>query len=62
MLFRSPKDKPLIALSVIVENAGFGSVWAAPIATLIIEKDLTGKVKRKELEERIINGNLIDSN
>jgi len=56
----APIDNPKIALSVIVENSGFGSSWAAPIATLIIEKYLLGEVKRLRLEERMINGNLID--
>lgn len=55
----APVDEPKIALSVIVENSGFGSSWAAPIATLIIEKYLLGEVKRKSLEERMINGNLL---
>lgn len=55
----APLDQPRIALSVIVENSGFGSSWAAPIATLLIEKYLFGEVKRKQLEERMINGNLI---
>ena len=55
----APVDNPKIALSVIVENSGFGSSWAAPIATLMIEKYLLGEVKRKNLEERMINGNLL---
>lgn len=56
----APYDDPQIALSVIVENSGFGSSWAAPIATLLIEKYLLGEVKRKALEERMIKGNLIN--
>jgi penicillin-binding protein 2 len=55
----APIDDPKIALSVIVENSGYGSSWAAPIATLLIEKYLLGEVKRTWLEERMINGNLI---
>ena len=57
----APMDNPKIAVSVIVENGGFGSRWAAPIASLIIEKYLTGTVKRKRLEKRIMEGNLINS-
>jgi len=56
----APYDNPRIALSVIVENSGFGSTWAAPIASLLIEKYLLGETKRAYLEERMINGNLID--
>lgn len=56
----APYENPQIALTVIVENSGFGSTWAAPIATLLIEKYLYGEVKRKAMEERMLNGNLID--
>ena len=34
----APKEDPKIALAVYVENGGWGSKWAAPIASLIIEK------------------------
>ena len=55
----APMNNPKIALAVYVENAGFGGVWAAPIASLMIEKYLTQKIKRKELEDRMLNANLI---
>lgn len=57
----APKDNPKIAIAVYVENAGFGATWAVPIASLIIEKYLKREIpeKRKWLEERILNGNLI---
>ncbi|HSO78101.1 MAG TPA: hypothetical protein VLQ76_05995, partial [Bacteroidales bacterium] len=51
----APKDKPAIAIAVYVENAGFGSTFAAPIASLLIEEYLTGKTKRKYLEDRVKN-------
>ena len=51
----APKDNPRIAIAVYVENAGFGSTFAAPIASLMIEKYLTGKTGRKYLEERVLN-------
>lgn len=57
----APLDNPKIAICVIVENAGFGSTWAAPIATLMIEKYLTHTVKRKALEQNMINGNLLNN-
>jgi penicillin-binding protein 2 len=47
----APKDNPKIALAVYVENAGFGGFAAAPIASLIIEKYLKGKVDRYLLEK-----------
>ncbi len=51
----APKDNPQIAIAVYVENAGFGSTFAAPIASLMIEKYLTGEIKRKYLEDHVLN-------
>lgn len=51
----APKDNPQIAIAVYVENAGFGSTFAAPIASLLIEKYLTGDIKRKYLENHVLN-------
>lgn len=54
----APKDNPKIAVAVYVENAqGGGGTWAAPIASLIIEKYINGEVKRKEFEKTYINVN-----
>lgn len=55
----APAEDPKIVVSVFVENGYWGSRWAAPIASLIIEKYLTGKVERKWLENRMINGSLL---
>ncbi len=49
----APKDKPGIAISVFLENSGFGGTWAAPTASLLIERYLTGKVSRKWLEDQV---------
>jgi penicillin-binding protein 2 len=56
----APRQNTKIAISVVVENAGTGALWAAPIASLMIEKYLNRTVNRKELEERMISGNLIN--
>jgi len=56
----APKEKPKIAISVYVENAGYGATWAAPIASLLIEKYLTDTITRPWVENRILNINLID--
>ncbi|MFC3559737.1 penicillin-binding protein 2 [Pedobacter jamesrossensis] len=40
----APRDNPKIAIAVIVENAGFGSTYAAPIASYMVEKYIQGKV------------------
>ncbi|MDD4150635.1 MAG: penicillin-binding protein 2 [Bacteroidales bacterium] len=55
----APKDQPQIAIAVYVENAGFGGVWAAPIARLMIEHYINGEVSDKKLEKRIAEENLI---
>ncbi len=36
----APRDNPKIAVAAVIENAGYGSVWAAPIATLVAQKYL----------------------
>ncbi len=56
----APRENPEIAISVYVENAGFGSAMAAPIASLIIEKYLTGSISRKWLEDHILNSDFIN--
>ena len=57
----APKDNPQIAVAAYVENGGFGATWAAPIASLLVEKYLNGEISpgRKALEERMLNGNLM---
>lgn len=54
----APKDNPQIAIAVAVENAGYGSTWACPIATLVMEQYLTGEIERTELFERISKTNI----
>ena len=56
----APMDKPKIAISVFIENAGFGGVWAAPIASLMMEKYLHKKVKDKAKEKMIVEANLLN--
>jgi penicillin-binding protein 2 len=57
----APKDNPRIAIAAVVENSGYGSAWAAPVASLMIEKYLTHKVKRQDLEKQIMESKLIDT-
>lgn len=58
----APKDNPKIAIAVYVENAGFGGTWAAPIASLMMEKYLTDSISTKNLikEKRILDANLLN--
>jgi len=55
----APRDNPKIAIAVMVENAGFGAAWAAPVASLMMEQYLTDSISRPELYERMIKGNLL---
>ena len=57
----APKEKPTIAIAVVVENAGFGASFAAPIASLMIEKYMNDTIakKRKPLEKRMLEAKLI---
>ena len=52
----APKEDPKIAMAVYVENGGWGSTWAVPIASLMIEKFLTDTVTRERLENTIKEG------
>lgn len=54
----APKDNPKIAIVVYIENGGFGSMIAAPITSLMIEKYLTGKTTNKYWENRMFSTNL----
>ncbi len=57
----APADNPRIAIAVYVENAGGGGRYAAPIASLIIEKYINNEIapNRKWLEQRILDTKLI---
>ncbi len=54
----APVEDPKIAISVIIENGGFGSHWAGPIASLIAEKYINHNVNRKGLEKKIMTSGL----
>jgi penicillin-binding protein 2 len=51
----APKDNPKIAVSVIVENGGFGTTWAAPIGALIIEQYLLGETRDTWYKNKMLN-------
>jgi penicillin-binding protein 2 len=58
----APRENPKIAIAVVVENAGFGSTWAGPIASLLVQKYLNdtlpaarwSEVERIEQKEIIL--------
>jgi penicillin-binding protein 2 len=55
----APMDNPKIAVAILVENAGFGATYAAPIASLLVEKYLKGEIARKDMETRMLEADLI---
>jgi penicillin-binding protein 2 len=60
----APYKDPKVAISVYVENGGFGATNAIPIARLMLEKYFYGDVKpeTKYLETEIINRVILPSN
>ena len=56
----APKEDPEIAICVYIENGYWSSRWAAPIASLMIERYLTGGTTRSYLEKRMLEGSLLE--
>lgn len=54
----APEENPKIAIAVIIENGGYGATWAAPIASLMIEKYIRGYTVREDLEKRMMEGRI----
>lgn len=56
----APRDNPKIAIAVFVENAGYGGTWAAPIASMLIEKYIRDTVSLpKYVQDRILNASIL---
>lgn len=57
----APRNNPKIAIAVVIENAGFGATWAAPIGSFLIEKYLTDSIRSARMKdvERIAAANLM---
>lgn len=49
----APADKPKIALAVLVENGGFGAQSAAPIARMVLDYYLLGKLPAGAAKEDV---------
>jgi penicillin-binding protein 2 len=58
----APKHDPKIAVAVLIENSGAGGSYSAPLASLVLEKYLKGKVLRTDVEQWILNMNLLTDN
>ncbi|WP_126969901.1 penicillin-binding protein 2 [Gynurincola endophyticus] len=59
----APRDNPKIAIAVVVQNGGYGSTWAAPIASIIMEKYLNDTLRPEKARrmEEISQTNLMPS-
>ncbi|SDM44411.1 penicillin-binding protein 2 [Daejeonella rubra] len=56
----APRDNPKIAIAVVVENAGFGATWSAPIASLMVEKYIKKTISRPQAYvDRLLQANLL---
>lgn len=55
----APKENPKIAIAVIIENAGWGGVWAAPMASLVMEKYLKGEISDAYKLQRVLDAEFI---
>ncbi len=57
----APKDNPKIAIACIVENAGYGATWAAPVANLMIEKYIRRDTisSKPEMEKRLFEAYIL---
>jgi penicillin-binding protein 2 len=57
----APREDPKICVAVVVQNAGFGATWAAPIGSLLVEKYLTDSLRSERVAEvkRISEANII---
>ncbi|PPL02116.1 penicillin-binding protein 2 [Parapedobacter indicus] len=56
----APRENPKIAIAVVVENAGYGGVWAGPIASMLVEQYLKDTITLpKYIQDRIHNADLL---
>ncbi len=56
----APVENPKIAIAVLVENSGYGSTWACPIASLMIRKYIQREFKPTRTEKKILEANLLN--
>jgi len=47
----APRENPKIAIAVVVQNAGYGAAWAAPIGSLIAEKYLNDTLRTESAKK-----------
>jgi penicillin-binding protein 2 len=59
----APREDPKIAIAVVIQNGGYGATWAAPIASLLLEKYINDTLRPERIKEvdRIANANIMPS-
>jgi penicillin-binding protein 2 len=57
----APRENPQIVVAVVVQNAGFGATWAAPIGSFLVEKYLRDTLTAERVKQAtvIANTNLV---
>lgn len=56
----APRVNPKIAIAVVVENAGYGATWSAPIASILVEKYIRDSISRPNIYiQRLLEANLL---
>jgi penicillin-binding protein 2 len=57
----APRENPQIAVAVVIQNAGYGSKWAAPIGSMIVEKYLRDTLTTERVKQAtmLANTNLL---
>ena len=53
----APRENPQIAIAVVIQNAGYGSKWAAPIGSLLVEKYLRDTLTAERVNQATIIAN-----
>lgn len=53
----APRENPRIAIAVVIQNAGYGSKWAAPIGSLLVEKYLRDTLTAERVKQATIIAN-----
>jgi penicillin-binding protein 2 len=57
----APRENPQIAIAVVIQNAGYGAKWAAPIGSLLVEKYLRDTLTAARITQATVlaNSNLL---
>lgn len=50
----APYDDPEIAIAVLMQNAGYGSITAAPVTAMMMEQYFHGEIRRQWIYDRML--------